>query len=228
MKGLITSWLYCRKSYFITALLFFVLTCAAMTIVIPLLNLEENEQLKPIAAFGTFLLGFAVMVICGESLDKDLEDMLKTGFANYALIGGISKRSFVNQLLVRNLICCGLSLIVGTAVMTLYFALTRENMTAKMWLLIPFLVLLIHGVDFWITPLVIKFKNAEKAGFVLGLCVGVIVFFVVVGAKITDSEILITVIFDPITEALIIAALILLYIPAYYVTLSRIKRGDIC
>ena len=91
MKGLITSWLYCKKTYFIIDAAVFVLACAAITVVVPLLNLEENQYLQPVVSIGALLLGFSVMVICGESLDKDVEDMLKTGFADYVLTGGISR-----------------------------------------------------------------------------------------------------------------------------------------
>lgn len=228
MKGLITSWLYCKKTYFIIDAAVFVLACAAITVVVPLLNLEENQYLQPVVSIGALLLGFSVMVICGESLDKDVEDMLKTGFADYVLTGGISRHSFVNVLLVRNLICCGLSLAEGAVILGLYLSFTKTQAAAEIWLIVPLLVLLIHSVDFMITPLVIKFKNAEKAGFVLGLVFGMIIFVFMGSIEITDSETLITMAVDPLTAAIIIAGLILLYIPAYFLTLNRIKRGDIC
>lgn len=227
MKGLIYSWAYCRKIFFIISFLLFLVICAAMTIIIPYADLEDTG-IQAAAAIFTIVSGAACAVICGESLDKDLEDMIKTGFAKYALTG-ISKKIFINALLVRNLICMVLSMIYGTVISALYFYLTNTPMTVFTWLIAPAFVFFIYGTDFLITPLIIKFKNSEKAGFALGIAIGVIAFILVVISKIVGfNEMFRELVRKPVFLAGAAGFFLLLYIPAYFISLKTLKRGDIC
>lgn len=227
MKGLIYSWAYCRKIFFIISFLLFLVICAAMTIIIPYADLEDTGVQAAVAVF-TFVSGAACIVICSESLDKDLEDMIKTGFAGYALTG-ISKKRFISALLVRNLICAALSAVFGTVISVLYFSLTNTAVNAFTWLIAPAFVIFIYGSDFMITPLIMKFKNSEKAGFTLGLVIGVIVFILVVASKIMGfDEMFRTLLREPAFLAGGAGFFLLLYIPAYFISLKVLKRGDIC
>lgn len=227
MKGLIYSWAYCRKFFFIISFLLFLVICAAMTIIIPYADLEDTGIQAAVAIF-TFVSGAACIVICGESLDKDLEDMIKTGFAEYALTG-ISKKGFISALLVRNLICAALSSVFGTVISALYFYLTNTPMTVFTWLIVPAFVIFIYSTDFMITPLIMKFKNSEKAGFTLGLIFGVIAFILVFISRATGFEnIFKNFLRSPDLLGAAIGILLLLYIPAYFLSLRRLKRGDIC
>lgn len=227
MKGLIYSWAYCRKIFFIISFLLFLVICAAMTIIIPYADLEDTGIQAAVAIF-TLVSGAACVVICGESLDKDLEDMIKTGFAEYALTG-ISEKIFINALLVRNLICTALSMIYGTVISALYFYLTNTPMTVFTWLIAPAFVFFIYGTDFLITPLIIKLKNSEKAGFTLGIAMGVIFFIFVVVSKIAGlNEMLRELVRKPVFLTGAMVFFLLLYIPAYFISLKTLKRGDIC
>lgn len=229
MKGLIFSWLYNKKWYFISGIIVFVAVCAAMLILLPLIDIENiSPELLYAVKMGVFILGAVVMLFFGESLDKDFEHMLKSRFADYALTAGMTKMGFVNAMLIRNLICMGISLVTGSTIMCLYLALTKQPFTAEMLILVPCVAVTAHSVDFIVTPLVVKFKNAEKAGLIVGLVMGVIVFNFMVVKSILGEDVLFEIMFRASTLLIIAAAFAVAYIPAYIITLRMVKRGDLC
>lgn len=230
MKGLLYSWLYNKKGYFIGGCIVFAAVCAAMLIILPLIDFENTDSDLPyVVNMIVFILGLVVMIVFGESLDKELEHMLNSRFADYALTAGMTKKGFVNALLVRNLICVGISAVLGGVIMCLYIVLTKQPVTADLLVIVPCIVLGIHSIDFMLTPLVIKYNNAEKAGLILGLFLGLIIFGFMVFTSVYDNdEMLEEIMFKASTLLIISGVLTATYIPSYFITLRSVKRGDLC
>lgn len=229
MKGLLYSWLYNKKGYFIGGVIVFAVVCAAMLIILTLIDFENiNSEMSYGVNLLVFILGAAVMSVFGESLDKDLEHMLNSRFADYVLTAGMTKRDFVNALLARNLICAGISLVTGSVIMCLYLILTKQPVTAEILVIVPCLAVSVHSIDFILTPLVIKFKNAEKAGLIVGFVLGIAVFYFMVFKSVLEEEVLFNIMFKASTLLIIAGVLAIAYIPSYFITLRSVKRGDLC
>lgn len=236
MKGLIYSWLITRKNYFIIGGVLFVFACAGMLLVLPNIDFSENgdPSLLLAANFISFLLSAAALICSAESLGKDLEGMIKSRFADYSLTAGISCKRFTDILLVRNLICLGISFAEGFALMFIYLFASGQQVTAELIMFVPCVVFFIHSIDYWVTPLAIKIKSAEKAGLVLGIVMGFIMGFIIFCIVITNNTInsdgsgMIVFSFDLISEIVITSLLAASYIPTYFICLRFIKGGDMC
>lgn len=229
MKGLIYSWFMTRRVYFMVEAVLFSVSCIAMLSVLPHIDFGD-VNIGPVVNFAAVFLG-TVTIMCGaESLGKDLESMIKNRFADYALTSGLGKGGLAKVLLLRNLICLAISLAAGYALMFIYLFAGDRQPNAGLIMFVPFVSFLVHSVDYWVTPLVIKFKNAEKAGLALGAAMGLILLLYMLITRPFDSEgeAVMWFIFDFTAETIITCVLAASYVPVYIISLKIIKRGDLC
>lgn len=227
MKGLTYCWFVSSKSYFAVAAIVLTVTLGIIFGVMPHLDAVPIE----IRHLVVFILAFAVMAIPAESLGKNLESYLKTGFADY-LLSAMNKKSFVNALVLREVICIGFSLIGGYTVIISYLFSINFYLTAEVAVLVAFMAVLMSSIDFICTPLIIKMKSAEKAGLTAGLFVGLLIMIFMICVNVTKEggfeELLVTMDFN--IKGMLAAAgtALAACVAAYLITLGMVKRGDVC
>lgn len=226
MKGLLYSWFITKKNYWITTLVVFAVLLTAIFAAIP--HLGFLDELLP---FFAVISGIVLMIIPSESLCNELEDSIKTRFADYAL-AAMSKKNYVNMLLARNLICMGISVVLGYILFFSYVSVTNTELSFELILLVPCFALLTYATDFICIPLVIKMKNAEKAGLIVGFFYGVFVLFFMLHENIfnngSDAEITALIKFVLMKEGVLMGVTVLCYAIAYAAALKIVKRGDVC
>lgn len=226
MNGLLYSWFITKKTYWITTLVVFAVLLTAIFAAVP--HLGFLGELLP---FFAVISGIVVMIIPSESLCNELEASIKTRFADYAL-AAMSKKTYVNMLLARNLICMGISVVLGYIIFFSYISVTSTELLPELILLVPCLALLTYATDFICIPLVIKMKNAEKAGLIVGFFYGVLVLFFMLRENILSDgsavETTVFIKFDLLTEGVLMGAAVLCYAIAYTAALKIVKRGDVC
>lgn len=226
MKGLLYSWFITKKSYWIATLVVFAVLLTAIFAAVP--HLGFLDELLP---FFAVISGIVLIIIPCESLCNELEASIRTRFADYAL-AAMSKKTYVNVLLVRNLICMGISVVLGYIIFFSYIYVTSTELLPELILLVPCLALLTYATDFICIPLAIKMKNAEKAGLIVGFFYGVLVllFMLHVNFFADESAVETTVFikFDLLTEGVLMGAAVLCDAAAYAAALKIVKRGDVC
>lgn len=226
MNGLLYSWFITKKTYWITTLVVFAVLLTAIFAAVP--HLGFLGELLP---FFAVISGIVVMIIPSESLCNELEASIKTRFADYAL-AAMSKKTYVNMLLARNLICMGISVVLGYIIFFSYISVTNTELSFELVLLVSCLALLTYATDFICIPLVIKMKNAEKAGLIVGFFYGVLVLFFMLRENILSDgsavETTVFIKFDLLTEGVLMGAVVLCYAIAYTAALKIVKRGDVC
>lgn len=227
MKGLLYSWFISKKNYWIFTLIAFAVLLTAIFAVLPHLGFLE----EPLPSFVVLLLSMVVMIIPGESLCKELETSIKTRFTDYAL-AAMSKKTYVDVLLVRNLICTGISAAMGYIILFSYVCVTGTELFPELILLVPCLALLTYAVDFMCIPLVIKMKNAEKAGLIIGFFLGMLVLLFMLKENVfsdgSNMETAVLIKFDLLTECVSMGVMVILYAASYAAALEIVKRGDVC
>lgn len=228
MKGLTYCWFASNKSYFIVTAIVFAAVLGFIFGILPLADFLDADLRNMVI----FVFGMAVMTIPAESLSKNLERYLKTNFADY-LLTSMDKIAFVNSLLVRELICLGFSLISGYAVFLSFAYVTETPITAEFILLVLFLAMFVNGVDLICMPLTIHFKNAEKAGLILGAFIGFLMVVFMAYLNVTSnedvfSEMLINMDFSIAGMLIITGINLAACVIAYFITVRIVKRGDVC
>ena len=227
MKGLTYCWLISNKSYFIAAAVVFTATLSFIYGIIPMADFLEADILNLVV----FVFCAVVMAIPAESLSKNLERYLKSRFADY-LLTSMDKKSFVNSLIVRELICLGYSAVTGYITMLSFAYVTKAPITSELIMLILFLAVLVNGVDLICMPLTIHYKNAEKARLIVGVFFGILmIFFTAYINSTTDggfSEILVTMNFSTVPMLILTGIVLAACVIASLITLKMVKRGDVC
>lgn len=229
MKGLTYCWLISNKSYFIAAGIVLAVTLGFIYGIIPMADFIEADIINLVV----FVFCAAVMAIPAESLAKNLERYLKSRFADY-LLTSMDKKTFVNSLIIRELICFGYSVVTGYIIILSFAYVTKAPITAELIMLVPFLAVLMNGIDLICMPLTIHYKNAEKAGLIMGFFAGILmmVFMVYINVtKLNDggfSEMLITMDFKILPMLAIMGIVLAVCVITNHITLRMVKRGDIC
>ena len=81
-------------------------------------------------------------------------------------------------------------------------------------------------------PLTIHYKNAEKAGLIVGVFFGILmIFFTAYINSTTDggfSEILVTMNFSTVPMLILTGIVLAACVIASLITLKMVKRGDVC
>lgn len=144
----------------------------------------------------------------------------------------MDKRSFVNSLVLRELICFGFSLAGGYTIIISYLLSLNLYLTAESMTLVLFLAVLMNGIDLICTPLVIKLKNTEKAGLIVGLFVGLLMMCFMIYVNVTKdggfTELLLKMDFSIKGMFIMMGITLALCAASYLITLKTVKRGDVC
>lgn len=226
MKGLLYSWFIFGKKYWIATLAVFAVLLTAIFAAIP--HLEFLDELLP---FFAVLSGIVLMIIPAEGLCNELDASIKTRFADYAL-AAMSKKTYVNMLLARNLICMGISVVMGYIIFFSYISVTGTELLPELILLVPCLALLTYATDFICIPLAIKMKNAEKAGLIVGFFYGVFTLYFLLHVNFFSDESAVEttafIKFNLLTEGVLMGVAALCYAISYAAALKIVKRGDVC
>ncbi|MGN1118871.1 MAG: hypothetical protein ACI4Q4_00835 [Oscillospiraceae bacterium] len=232
MKGLLYASCVLNKKFFIGA----GITAAAATIFAVVCELlSEQRFINEITYYVILLASVLPAVIALEFPARDLEKNLKNRFANYALAGGITQNGFVLAELFKNLICVAGGAAV-CCIVSLVCMAVKPGYLVTSNIVFHLLIIVAVGVVVWCgTPLTITTKSAEKAGLIIGVCLGfgLILPFNLLEAAIDDGSAwsefgLFTLISKPWFPWAVLGAAAVIYAVVYLIMLARVKRGDVC
>ena len=216
MRGLLYSSLLRNRGFIIGTAVYSVIAAVVGVVLIYL-----SRSYSDIASVLMFLLPvfpLISVVLALEGVDRELENSLKTRFANYAL-SAVTPRQFIMTELLKNFCFSAYGIVMGMLMLAFYALIDADVLpdTGLLFRLYPMVGILIGLVQWVMLPLVIKFKNAEKAGMVVGLIIGfgTVLPINLIQAK-TDGGFRIDI------KSLITPALF------YALLVRRVERGNIC
>lgn len=230
MRGLLYSSLLRNRGFIIGTAVYSVI--AAVVGVVLIYLSRSYSDIAPVLTILVNILPLISIVLALEGVDRELENSLKTRFANYAL-SAVTPRNFIMTELLKNFCFSAYGTIMGMLMLAI-FALADASAfpdVGFLFRLYPMAGILSGLIQWVMMPLVIKFKNAEKAGMVVGLIIGfgTVLPINLIQAK-TDGgfEIDIKSLITPVPTAVFLLAVVLIYALFYVLLVRRVERGNIC
>ena len=230
MRGLLYSSLLRNRGFIIGTAVYSVI--AAVVGVVLIYLSRSYSDIAPVLTILVNILPLISIVLALEGVDRELENSLKTRFANYAL-SAVTPRQFIMTELLKNFCFSAYGTVMGM-LMLAFFALADASAfpdVGFLFRLYPMAGILSGLIQWVMMPLVIKFKNAEKAGMVIGLIIGfgTVLPINLIQAK-TDGgfEIDIKSLITPVPTAVFLLAVVLIYALVYVLLVRRVERGNIC
>lgn len=230
MRGLLYSSLLRNRGFIIGTAVYSVIA-AVVGVVLIYLSRSYND-IAPVLTILVNILPLISIVLALEGVDRELENSLKTRFANYAL-SAVTPRNFIMTELLKNFCFSAYGTVMGMLMLAI-FALADASAfpdVGFLFRLYPMAGILSGLIQWVMMPLVIKFKNAEKAGMVVGLIIGfgTVLPINLIQAK-TDGgfEIDIKSLITPVPTAVFLLAVVLIYALFYVLLVRRVERGNIC
>lgn len=230
MRGLLYSSLLRNRGFIIGTAVYSVIAAVVGVVLIYL-----SQSYSDIASVLMFLLPvfpLISVVLALEGVDRELENSLKTRFANYAL-SAVTPRQFIMTELLKNFCFSAYGIVMGMLMFAFYALIDADVLpdTGLLFRLYPMVGILIGLVQWVMLPLVIKFKNAEKAGMVVGLIIGfgTVLPINLIQAK-TDGGFRIDIksLITPVPTAVFLLTVVLIYALFYALLVRRVERGNIC
>lgn len=230
MRGLLYSSLLRNRGFIIGTAVYSVIAAVVGVVLIYL-----SRSYSDIASVLMFLLPvfpLISVVLALEGVDRELENSLKTRFANYAL-SAVTPRQFTMTELLKNFCFSAYGIVMGMLMLAFYELIDADVLpdTGLLFRLYPMVGILIGLVQWVMLPLVIKFKNAEKAGMVVGLIIGfgTVLPINLIQAK-TDGGFRIDIksLITPVPTAVFLLTIVLIYALFYALLIRRVERGNIC
>ena len=230
MRGLLYSSLLRNRGFIIGTAVYSVIAAVVGVVLIYL-----SRSYSDIASVLMFLLPvfpLISVVLALEGVDRELENSLKTRFANYAL-SAVTPRQFTMTELLKNFGFSAYGIVMGMLMLAFYALIDADVLpdTGLLFRLYPMVGILIGLVQWVMLPLVIKFKNAEKAGMVVGLIIGfgTVLPINLIQAK-TDGGFRIDIksLITPVPTAVFLLTVVLIYALFYALLVRRVERGNIC
>lgn len=230
MRGLLYSSLLRNRGFIIGTAVYSVIAAVVGVVLIYL-----SRSYSDIASVLMFLLPvfpLISVVLALEGVDRELENSLKTRFANYAL-SAVTPRQFIMTELLKNFCFSAYGIVMGMLMLAFYELIDADVLpdTGLLFRLYPMVGILIGLVQWVMLPLVIKFKNAEKAGMVVGLIIGfgTVLPINLIQAK-TDGGFRIDIksLITPVPTAVFLLTVVLIYALFYALLIRRVERGNIC
>lgn len=230
MRGLLYSSLLRNRGFIIGTAVYSVIAAVVGVVLIYL-----SRSYSDIASVLMFLLPvfpLISVVLALEGVDRELENSLKTRFANYAL-SAVTPRQFTMTELLKNFCFSAYGIVMGMLMLAFYELIDADVLpdTGLLFRLYPMVGILIGLVQWVMLPLVIKFKNAEKAGMVVGLIIGfgTVLPINLIQAK-TDGGFRIDIksLITPVPTAVFLLTVVLIYALFYALLVRRVERGNIC
>lgn len=230
MSGLLYSSLLRNRGFIIGTAVYSVI--AAVVGVVLIYLSRSYSDIAPVLTILVNILPLISIVLALEGVDRELENSLKTRFANYAL-SAVTPRNFIMTELLKNFCFSAYGTVMGMLMLAI-FALADASAfpdVGFLFRLYPMAGILSGLIQWVMMPLVIKFKNAEKAGMVVGLIIGfgTVLPINLIQAK-TDGgfEIDIKSLITPVPTAVFLLAVVLIYALFYVLLVRRVERGNIC
>jgi hypothetical protein len=230
MRGLLYSSLLRNRGFIIGTAVYSVI--AAVVGVVLIYLSRSYSDIAPVLTILVNILPLISIVLALEGVDRELENSLKTRFANYAL-SAVTPRNFIMTELLKNFCFSAYGTVMGMLMLAI-FALADASAfpdVGFLFRLYPMAGILSGLIQWVMMPLVIKFKNAEKAGMVVGLIIGfgTVLPINLIQAK-TDGgfEIDIKSLITPVPTAVFLLAVVLIYALFYVLLVRRVERGNIC
>lgn len=228
MKGLLYCDLLLNKKWFLGAGIAAVLGTVLFTVLYS--NMKDNMVIM----FAYVAVQVVVLALSTEWLGRNLESNIKCRFADYALASGISKNAFVLTELAKNIV----SILIGFAMCILIqlVMLTQDScfLTENTVKLLFSFTLFIGMVNWIISPLIINFRNAEKASLFVGIILsfGAIIPITIAAVNNSDSDDIMVSLIELINRSwffpAVLGVIAAVYGIVYVLFLNRIKRGDVC
>ena len=230
MRGLLYSSLLRNRGFIIGTAVYSVI--AAVVGVVLIYLSRSYSDIAPVLTILVNILPLISIVLALEGVDRELENSLKTRFANYAL-SAVTPRQFIMTELLKNFCFSAYGTVMGMLMLAI-FALADASAfpdVGFLFRLYPMAGILSGLIQWVMMPLVIKFKNAEKAGMVVGLIIGfgTVLPINLIQAK-TDGgfEIDIKSLITPVPTAVFLLAVVLIFALFYVLLVRRVERGNIC
>ena len=230
MRGLLYSSLLRNRGFIIGTTVYSVI--AAVVGVVLIYLSRSYSDIAPVLTILVNILPLISIVLALEGVDRELENSLKTRFANYAL-SAVTPRNFIMTELLKNFCFSAYGTVMGMLMLAI-FALADASAfpdVGFLFRLYPMAGILSGLIQWVMMPLVIKFKNAEKAGMVVGLIIGfgTVLPINLIQAKTEGGfEIDIKSLITPVPTAVFLLAVVLIYALFYVLLVRRVERGNIC
>lgn len=230
MRGLLYSSLLRNRGFIIGTAVYSVI--AAVVGVVLIYLSRSYSDIAPVLTILVNILPLISIVLALEGVDRELENSLKTRFANYAL-SAVTPRQFIMTELLKNFCFSAYGIVMGMLMLAFYALIDADVLpdTGLLFRLYPMVGILSGLIQWVMMPLVIKFKNAEKAGMVVGLIIGfgTVLPINLIQAK-TDGGFGIDVhsLITPVPTAVFLLTVVLIYALFYALLVRRVERGNIC
>lgn len=169
MKGLFYSALHLNRGYFIGAAAAFLCSAAVGSVVLNLV--KESGDTFGLGFLCVYILPLLPIVILSEFFARDLEKNIKSRFLNYTL-SSMPRNSFLLSQLIINIVCTGLGLLLGLALLLIYRAVFPSYVDQTLFGVLPLVAVLASVVEWIVFPTTMLMKSAEKAGLTVGIIIG--------------------------------------------------------
>ena len=225
MKGLYQTFFLLRKNYFIfPAIAAFIVMIAGCLLLI----FAESDEAQGITVMLILLAPMICAMLPGEAICLDFDRSINTRYANY-LLSGMTYKRFCNIELIKNLLVTAFSLAI-ICMCDLAFWLANNTVPVDMFMLHIISILIVNAGNWLLMPVVAKFRNADKAGLIIGLAAGIIgapLIFLAFNDEESLSK-LISALESPLSALVALGIALAMYAIGYPLFLRTVKRGDIC
>ena len=229
MRGLLYSSLLRNRGFIIGTAVYSVI--AAVVGVVLIYLSRSYSDIAPAVMFLLPVFPLISVVLALEGVDRELENSLKTRFANYAL-SAVTPRQFIMTELLKNFCFSAYGTGLGMLMLAFYALIDADVLpdTGLLFRLYPMVGILVGLVQWVMLPLVIKFRNAEKAGLVVGLIIGfgLVLPINFIQASPDGFGIDVHSLITPIPMAVFLLGVVLIYALFYALLVRRLERGNIC
>lgn len=224
MKGLLYNYILQSRAYLLGGLVMF----TAATAGYPLVCCTSPDS-APVFSFFVMLMMVVAAAIIAEPLSRDIEKNAKSRFLNYAL-SGMTRRRFLMTELVKNLI----TLAFGAALALMFFGVIylvdSDIYTARDIGTVMTMVLFVTAMQWFLLPITIKLKSAEKAGALFGAVIGFAVILPLTISLAANPSWAAEFLNDNINTILLalVGVAAAMYIIGGIVLKKTLERGDLC
>lgn len=224
MKGLLYNYILQSRAYLLGGLVMF----TAATAGYPLVCCTSPDS-APVFSFFVMLMMVVAAAIIAEPLSRDIEKNTKSRFLNYAL-SGMTRRRFLMTELVKNLITLAFGAALALAFFGVIYLVDSNIYTARDIGTVMTMVLFVTAMQWFLLPITIKLKSAEKAGALFGAVIGFAVILPLTISLVANPSQFTEFLNDNINTILLalVGVAAAMYIIGGIVLKKTLERGDLC
>lgn len=224
MKGLLYNYILQSRAYLLSGLGIFIAATAgyaAVCCAIP--------DSAPVYSFFIMLMIVVAAAIIAEPLSRDMEKNAKSRFLNYVL-SGMTRSLFIMTELVKNLLTLAASAALALVFFGVIYLCDADIYTARNIGTVMTMLLFVTAMQWFLLPITIKLKSAEKAGALFGAVAGFAVILpltVCIAVNPSQSTEFLN---DNINAILLVlaGAAAVMYIAGWGALKKCLERGDLC